>query len=215
MAVSHRGAPMVGADAANGAPVSSTTSSARTMRRPSVARIEEAAAASTTGQFVMQRSGADLGQPPLPFGPHPRIGGRECPLVQQRLHIHHRSADDDRHRTRGRDPLDVLGGVLLIARDGRRLGDVQHVELVMGHTATLGDRQLRGPDVHSAVELHGVGIDDFDVGFTAQSLGHRQRQRRLSGPGRADDRERPHCAIPGSLRSCPPDSQTPAKYPTP
>ena len=73
----------------------------------------------------------------------------------------------------------------------------------MRHTVPLGDRQFRGPDVHAAVELHGVGVHDFYADLTAQALGHRQRQRRLSGAGRADDRERPH--------GC----QTPAKYPTP
>ena len=47
MRVSQRGAPICGADAANGRPVSSTTSSARTMRRPSVFRIDAAASGST------------------------------------------------------------------------------------------------------------------------------------------------------------------------
>ena len=107
--------------------------------------------------------------------------------------------------------LDVLGGVPLIARDGRRLGDVQHVELVVGYTATLGDRQLRGPDVHPAVELHGVGVHDL----AAQSLGHRECQRRLAGSCRADDRERPHCADTRVASLQPTGNQTPEKYPTP
>ncbi|SKV95158.1 Uncharacterised protein [Mycobacteroides abscessus subsp. massiliense] len=46
--VSQRGAPMVGADAANGCPVSSITSSARTVRRPSVGKMMAAAAGSRT-----------------------------------------------------------------------------------------------------------------------------------------------------------------------
>ena len=62
---------------------------------------------------------------------------------------------------RGRDPLDVGGRVLLVAGDGRRLGDVQHVELVVRDAAAFGDGQLRGTDVHPAVELHGVGVDDL------------------------------------------------------
>ena len=45
--VPQRGVPMRGADAANGLPVSSTTSSARTMRRPSVSRMAAPAAGST------------------------------------------------------------------------------------------------------------------------------------------------------------------------
>ncbi len=96
MTVSQRGAPIVGADAANGWPVSSTTSSARTMRRPSVARIDAAADGVDRGQLGVQRGDADLGQPLLPAGPHGRVGGREGPVVEQRLDVHHRSADDDR-----------------------------------------------------------------------------------------------------------------------
>ncbi len=107
--------------------------------------------------------------------------------------------DDDRHRTAFRDGLDVCRRRLLIAGDRRGLGDIQHVELVVRDPATLGDRQFCGADVHAAVELHRVGIHDL----ATDPLGHRQRQRRLSGAGRADDRERPH--------GC----QTPAKYPTP
>lgn len=46
MTVPQRGRPITGADAANGRPVSSTTSSARTIRLPSVGRMVAAAAGS-------------------------------------------------------------------------------------------------------------------------------------------------------------------------
>ncbi len=59
------------------------------------------------------------------------------------------------------DGLDVGGRGLLVAGDGRGLGDVEDVELVMRDAATLGRGQLRGADVHAAVELHGVGVHDL------------------------------------------------------
>ena len=57
MIVPQRGSPMVGCDAAKGAPVSSTTSSARTMRRPSVARMVDA---NPTKMFPREASMAKL-----------------------------------------------------------------------------------------------------------------------------------------------------------
>ena len=169
------------------------------MRRPSVARIEEAAAESTRASSACSAATPMSASRVSHFSPDGRVGGGKRPFVEQRLDVHHRAADDDRYRPFGRDPLDVGGRILLVAGDGRRLGDVQHVELVVRDAAAVGDGQLRGPDVHPAVELHGVGVHDL----TAEPFGHRQRQRRLPGTGRTDDRERPH--------GC----QTPAKYPTP
>ena len=84
------------------------------------------------------------------------------------------------------DRLDVGGGGLLVARDRRRLGDVEDVELVVRDAATLGDRQLRGADVHAAVELHRVGVHDLAA---ARRFGDGERQRGLAGAGRADDRD--------------------------
>ncbi len=195
--VSQRGAPMAGADAANGWPVSSTTSSARTMRRPSVGRIDAAAAGSRSAELGVQGAGADLGEPLLPLRPHRGIGRRERPVVEQRLDVEHRTADDDRHRAARGDRLDVGGGGLLVARHGRGRGDVEDVELVVRDAATLRDGKFRGADVHAAVELHRVGVDDLR--FRRRAAPQRQGPVRFAGAGRPDDRERPH--------SC----QTPAK----
>ena len=149
--------------------------------------MEDAAAASIRASSACKPTDTDLGEPPLPFGPHGRVGGRECPLVEQRLDVHHRTADHDRHCTAAGDGLDVGRGRLLVAGDGRGLDDVEDVELVVRDAAALGNGQFRGADVHAAVELHGVGIHDF----TADPFGHRQRQRGLTRAGRADDRDRP------------------------
>ena len=122
------------------------------------------------------------------------------------MDVEHRTADDDRHRAAGRDRLDIRGGGLLIAGDGRGLGDVQHVELMVRDAAARFDGQLGGADVHTAVELHRIGVHNFGATGAAGKLDpfcKVERQLRLAGARRADDRQRPH--------GC----QTPAKYPTP
>ena len=153
------------------------------------------------GQLGVQRGHPDLGELLFPAGPHLGVGGREGPFVEQRLDVEHRAADDDRQRTAGRDGLDVGGGGLLVARDGRGLGDVEHVELVVRDAAALGDGELGGADVHAAVQLHGVGVHDL----AAEAFGDVERQLRLAGAGRPDDRDRPRGH----------GAQTPTKYPTP
>ena len=40
------------------------------------------------------------------------------------------------------------------------------------HTAALAGRELRGANVHSPVQLHGVGVDDLAI----QQLGQPQRE---------------------------------------
>ena len=125
---------------------------------------------------------------------------------------------------RAGDGLDVGGGGLLVARDGRGLGDVEHVELVVRDAAALGDGELGGADVHAAVQLHGVGVDDL----AAEAFGDVQGQRRLAGAGRPDDRDRPvDCHSVDSRVAAlspspsagrypqPSGTQTPTKYPTP
>ena len=124
-------------------------------------------------------------------------------VVEQRLDVQHRPAHQHRNPPPGRDRLDVGGGGLLVTRDSRGLGDVEDVELMMRDAVTLCDGQFCGADVHAAVELHRVGVDDFRAGLSAEPLRDVKGQLRFAGTGRPDDRQWPH--------GC----QTPAKYPTP
>ena len=149
----------------------------------------------------MQGAGADLGEPLLPFRPHRGVGRRERPVVEQRLDVQHRAAHQHRNLAARGNRLDLGGGVLLVARDRRGRGDVEDVELVVRDAAALRDGQFRRADVHAAVELHRVGVDD--LGFPAEPLRNVKGQLRFAGSSRPDDRQRPH--------GC----QTPAKYPTP
>lgn len=90
----------------------------------------------------------------------------------------------------------------LVAGDGRGLGDVEDVELVVRDAAAGVDGQLGGADVHPAVELHRVGVDDLGAEWP-EPFGDVQRQLGLAGAGGADDRQWPH----GRRHSC----QAPAK----
>ena len=53
-------------------------------------------------------------------------------------------------------------------------------------------RQFGGADVHTAEELHGVGVHDLDGHLPVQSGRHLQREVGLSGARRADDGQRSH-----------------------
>ncbi|SIK34017.1 Uncharacterised protein [Mycobacteroides abscessus subsp. abscessus] len=99
------------------------------------------------------------------------------------------------------DVVDRRDGAFLIGRDRGCLGHVKHVEHVVNETPPLAFRHLGGADIHTAIQLHRVGIDDLP----AQALGQLQRERRLAGGGGTDDRDGP----------CHDTRQMPAKYPTP
>jgi hypothetical protein len=61
---------------------------------------------------------------------------------------------------------------------------------MMLDSASLRDGQLRGSDVHAAVELHRIRVHDLGAGF--EPLGDVECQVRLAGSGRTDDRQRSH-----------------------
>ncbi|CAM4010022.1 hypothetical protein TSOC111612_24370 [Tsukamurella ocularis] len=139
------------------------------------------------GELAVQGERPDLGEAVLEPAPHGGIGRGKGPLVEQRLEVHHRAADDDRRAARGEQGLGVRTGPLLVPRHGGGLGHVQHVELVVRNAAPLRDRELRGADVHAPVHLHRVDVDDLAV----QPLGEVQGKVRLAGGGGSDDGDRP------------------------
>ncbi len=92
---------------------------------------------------------------------HDRVGGRDLEPVEGGADVESRAAHEDRPVATVTDAGDLGARRRLVARDARLLGHVQHVELVVGDAAPLGDGQLRRADVHASVELHGVGVDDL------------------------------------------------------
>ena len=95
-------------------------------------------------------------------------------------------ADDHRNLARHDQILGDRDRVALITRDGGGLLHVENVEQVMRNPATLGRRQFGGPDIHAAIELHRVDVDDF----TAEFLGQCQREIGLSRRCRTDNCDR-------------------------
>ncbi|MNW52550.1 hypothetical protein D3C74_300750 [compost metagenome] len=130
-----------------------------------------------------------------------RVGAREVHLVEQCPHVQARAADDDRASAPGVDRVEVRAGRGLVVGDRGVLAGVQHVELVVDDPATLGDRDLRGPHVHAAVELVGVGVDDLGRG---EGLGEVEGEVRLPGRGGADDGDDEHPrTVPGGRAPVP------------
>ena len=70
-------------------------------------------------------------------------------------------------------------------RHRRGLAHVEHVEQVVGDAAALGGGELRRTDVHAAVDLHRVGVDDL----AAEALGEVEGEVGLAGGGGPDDRD--------------------------
>ena len=75
------------------------------------------------------------------------------------------------------DPGDLPLGLIAEVGDARGVGDIEDVESVMRDAATLLGPELGGADVHAAVLLHRVAVDDF----TAEAFGQIQRELRFAG----------------------------------
>ena len=61
--------------------------------------------------------------------------------------------------------------------------DFDHVREMMRHGGALGGRRLGGADVHAAIDLHGIGGDDFGV----EAAGQRERDGGFANGGGADE----------------------------
>src|SRR5690606_5021252 len=92
-------------------------------------------------------------------------------------------ADQHRRAAPTQHVLDGRAGVPLIGGDAGGATDVQHVQQMVVDAPALGDGELGGADVHPAVQLHGVAVDDLAV----PPLGYVQGQIRLPGRGGTPD----------------------------
>ena len=136
-------------------------------------------------ELVVQVTGAVPLGPLLQLGADRGVRAGEVEPVEQRPHVEPRPADDDAPPSAGGDRRQVRAPRRLVPRDRGVLGDVEDVELVVRDPAPLLRRQLGGADVHAAVELHGVGIDDLAV----EGRGEGEAEVGLAGRRRADDRD--------------------------
>src|SRR5690606_28407720 len=119
----------------------------------------------------------------LVLGPHLRVGAGEGELVDHRLDVQSGSAGQDGRPAAGQDLLDGPPGLPLVSGYRSGFPDVQHVEQVVRHSAALLLAQLRRADVHPAVQLHRVRVDDFPTDGQSQFHG----EVRLPSGGGSDD----------------------------
>src|SRR5699024_9752514 len=104
-------------------------------------------------------------------------------MVDGRAHVESGAADEDGTVTAAADIGDGGPGAGLEVLDVRLGGDVEGGAGWVRDPARLLDRQFRGADVHAAIELHRVRVDDLP----AEVFGQVEREIRLPGGGGPDD----------------------------
>ena len=117
---------------------------------------------------------------PAPDG---RVGAREFQHVQGGADVEPGAAGQDGAFAACVDAGDEFPGLLLEVRDAGFLGHIQDVQEMVWHSPAFGPGDLGGTDVHAAVELHGIGVDDLAVELQCE----RDREIGLAGAGRPDD----------------------------
>jgi hypothetical protein len=121
-------------------------------------------------------------------GTHRRVGRRDIKTIERGADIETRATNQDRLVSAGPNAAHVQTGLQLVCRDAGLLTNVQDVELMVGDSPALLDRGLGGADVHAAVELHGIGVDDLAV----QLLSEGEGKIRLAAGRRPNDRNHWH-----------------------
>ena len=130
-----------------------------------------------------------------------RVGAREPEVEQHTRHVEPRAAHEHRHRTPPVDLVDDRPGAPLVPLDARLVGHIELVQEVVRYAAPLGDRQLRGSDVHAPVELHRVGVDDLRRATARpEPLGQVQGQRGLAGARGTDQGDQHLSSTPRTQR---------------
>src|SRR5690606_7516429 len=99
-----------------------------------------------------------------------------------------RPTDEDGVAAALMDLLHGGAGKRLIPGDSRLYGGLTDIEQTMRDAAPLGDGQLGGADVHAAIQLHGIRVDDLRrVPEGPQPLGDVECVLALACAGGADD----------------------------
>jgi hypothetical protein len=111
-----------------------------------------------------------------------RVAAGEDHVVQGGSYVQAAAAHYDGHGLPREHAVDRRARLLLIEGDGVVVTGIRDVDAVM-RDAPLPDRQLGGPDVHAAVDLHRVGRHDLATQPDREVLA----QGRLAHTGRPDD----------------------------
>lgn len=139
------------------------------------------------GQPGVQVAAAPFGQFRLQAGAHLRVGAGEVQGVDGTAYVQAGAADQDRGAALGEQPVDLGAGQPLVLGDAGGPCDVPDVQEAVRYALLLLGREFGGADVHAAVELHGIGVDDL----AAHVLRERDAQIGLSGRGGTDDGDDP------------------------
>ena len=122
-------------------------------------------------------------------------GGAERGAREQRLDVEAGAADDDRKRSARLDVDDRGAGHACEAVGVEDLVGVNYVNQMVGCAFSFGECWFGGADIEAAVDLAGVGGDDFDGGV----LGQVQGEAGLAGGGGAGDDEEGRTGVQGGL----------------
>ena len=157
------------------------TSSARTIRRPLLGRIAAAAAGSRSASRACSAARPERVQ----LGVEPRPGSpglaREVEPVEGAAQVQPGTADQDGSRPRPAMSAIAARASAWYSATAADFADRPDVEQVVRHAVAFGRRQLRGADVHAAVELHRVGVDDLAVEPVGEGDGEVATCRSRSG----------------------------------
>ena len=115
--------------------------------------------------------------------PDLRVAARELQVVEQGAQIEARAADHDRRNPAAREVAQRGASPSLVLGDVGILGHVESVQEVMAYARPVGRGGLGGADVHPAIELEGVGVDDLGP----EPLGQLEGDLALARGGRAHD----------------------------
>ena len=110
---------------------------------------------------------------------------RDDPAFEQRPDVLPAAAHDQREFAAALDVGDRRAGCVEVFGERDRFGGVAQVKAVVRDQRALGRRRFGRADFEAAVELAGVGADDFGV----EPLREFERPGGLAGGGGADDGE--------------------------
>ena len=89
------------------------------------------------------------------------VSRREGEILDHAAHIEPGASGEHWDHAVRLQPLDGRSSLALVLGDRRILRWLEHVEQVVCDATSISDGQLRCPDIHASIQLHGVSVDDL------------------------------------------------------
>ena len=118
-------------------------------------------------------------------GTHRRVGTGQFKFIEGSTHIKPRSPHQDGVFSTAGNVGNNFTSACLKLGNGRLFGEVHNIDQMMRNALGFGGSNFCGTDVHTPIELHGIGVN----AFTPQFFGERNGQSAFSGAGGANDSE--------------------------